>query len=88
MRIEGAAGKADIGGPVFAEALHQLVAAADDADRQSAAERLAVGDEVGLDAEIFLRAAFGEPKADEDFVEDQHDIALGADFAQPPSHSA
>ena len=44
--------------------------------------RLAVGDHVGADAEIFLRAAGGEPEADEHLVEDQHDVALGADLAQ------
>ena len=59
------------------------LAAADDADRQAAAERLAVGDEVGAHAEIFLRAARREAEADEDLVEDQHDVALGADRAQP-----
>ena len=57
-------------------------AAAHHADRQAAAERLAVGDEVGADAEIFLRAAGREAEADEHLVEDQHDVALGADLAQ------
>ena len=36
--------------------------AADDADRQPAAERLAVGHEVGAHAEVLLRAAAGERK--------------------------
>ena len=82
MRVERAAGKADVGRTVVAEPLHQVLAAADDADRKPAAERLAVGDEVGLDAEIFLRAAYGEAKADEHLVEDQDDVALAADRPQ------
>ena len=84
MRIERAAGKADVGGTIVAEPLHQLAAAADDADRQPAAERLAVGDEIGAHAEILLRAAWGETEADEHLVEDQDDVALGADGAQRP----
>ena len=56
--------------------------AAHHADGQAAAECLAVGDEVGPDAEIFLRAAERQAEADEDLVEDQHDAALGADRAE------
>ena len=82
MRIEGAAGKADVGGAVVAKAPHQILAAADHADRKPAGEALAVGHHVGADAEIFLRAAGGEAEADEDLVEDQDDAALGADLAQ------
>ena len=47
-----------------------------------AAERLAIGDESALDAEILLRAAGREAEADEHLVENQHDAALGADRAQ------
>ncbi len=50
---------------------------------KSAAERLAVGDEIGAHAEILLRAAVREAEADKHLVEDQHDVALGADRAQP-----
>ena len=82
MRIEGAAGEADVGGAVVAEAPHQFLAAADHADGEAAGEALAVGHHVGANAEIFLGAAGGEAEADEDFVEDQHDAALGADLAQ------
>ena len=57
MRVERAAGKADVGRPVVAKPLHQVLAAADHADRKSAADGLAVGHEVGPDAEVFLRAA-------------------------------
>ncbi len=82
MRVEGAAGEADVGRPVVAEAAHQILAAAHHADRQAAGEALAVGHHVGLDAEIFLGAAGGEAEADEHLVEDQDDAALGADLAQ------
>ena len=82
MRIEGAAGEADVGGTVVAEAAHQILAAADHADRKAAGEALAVGHHVGANAEIFLGAAGGEPEADEHLVEDQDDAALGADLAQ------
>ena len=74
--------KADIGRPILAEAFHQVLAPADNADRQAAAERLAVGDEVGADAEIILGAAGREAEADEDLVKDQHDAALAADRAE------
>ncbi len=79
MRVERAAGKADIAGTIVAEALHQRTLAADNADRQSAAQRLAVGHQIGANAEIILRAALGEAEADEDLVEDQNDAAFGAD---------
>ena len=82
MRIEGAAGKADVGGAVVAEATHQVLAAADHADGEATREALAVSHHVGANAEIFLGAAGGEAEADEDFIEDQHDAAFGADFAQ------
>ncbi len=82
MGVERAAGKADVGGAVIAEALHQIAAAAHRADRQAAAQRLAVGDHVRLDAEIVLRPARGEPESDEHLIENQHDVALGADLAQ------
>ena len=83
MRVERAARKADVGRPIVAEPLHQVLAAADHADRKSAADRLAIGHEVGPHAEVFLRAAKREAKADEHLVEDQNDIPLGADRAQP-----
>ena len=87
MRIEGAAGEADVGGTIVAKTPHQILAAADHADRQATREALAVGHHVGADAEIFLGAAGGEPEADEDLVEDQDDAALGADLPQLFSHS-
>ena len=82
MGVERAAGEADVGGAVVAKALHEITAAAHHADRQAAAQRLAVGDHVGLHAEILLRAARREPEPDKHLVEDQHDVALGAHLAQ------
>jgi hypothetical protein len=82
VRVEGAAREADVGRPLFAEALHQLAPAADHAHRQAAAQRLAVGDHVGAHAEVLLRAARRQPEADEHLVEDQHDAALAAHLAQ------
>src|SRR5262249_28125638 len=82
MRVERTAGEANISGTGVAVTLHQITAAAHDADRKTAAQRLAVSDEVGADAKIFLGAAFGEPKADEDLVKDQNNVALAADRAQ------
>ena len=82
MGVEGAAGKAEVGRAVLAEALHQVLATADHTDRQAAAQRLAVGHQVGLDAEELLRAAGRQAEAHEHLVEDQHDAALGADLAQ------
>ena len=51
-------------------------------DGQAAGDGLAVGHHVGAHAEVFLRAARGEPESHEHFVEDQHDAPLGADLAQ------
>ena len=82
MRVEGAAGEADVGRALVAVALHPRRAAADHAHRQPAAQRLAVGDQVGLHAEVALRAARAEAEAHEHLVEDQRDAALGADLAQ------
>ncbi len=76
MRVESAPRETDVGGPVLAEARHELVAAAQHADRQAPGDRLAVGHHVGAHAEIFLRAAGREPEADEHLVENQHDLAL------------
>ena len=82
MRIECAAGKADVGRTIAAETLHEMAVAADDADGEPAAERLSVGNKIGAHAEILLRTASGETKADEHFIEDQDDVLLGANGAQ------
>ena len=82
MRVESAAGKADVRRAVVAKALHQIAASAHHADRQPAAQRLAVGHDIGAHAEILLGSADGETKADKDLVEDQNDISLGAHPAE------
>src|SRR5262249_1396035 len=81
VRVEGAAGKADIPSAIAAQATQRASLAAHPAHRQAAAERLAVGDEVRRHAEIFLRAARSQPEPEENLVEDERDAALGADSA-------
>src|SRR6516225_8489318 len=78
VRVERATRKADIGRSILAETFHQALLSANGADRQAAAESLAIGDEVGPNVEIILRAAEREAEADEDLIEDQYDAALGA----------
>ncbi len=81
--IEGAAREADVERTIVAKPPHQVLAAANHAHGKSAAQRLPIGDHVGLDAEILLRTAGGETEADKDLVENQDDLPLGADGAQP-----
>ncbi len=57
MRIERAARKANIRRTIIAKSPHQLVLAANHANRQSAGNGLAVSHHVGAHAEVFLRAA-------------------------------
>src|SRR5262249_59189171 len=82
VRVESAASEADIDRPVVAETLHQVRAPTQDTDGQPASHCMAVGDEVGRDAEILLRTADAQTKADEHLVEDQDDAATGTDLAQ------
>ena len=82
MRIERAARETHVRGPVLPEALHEVLASAEHAHGQPAAQRLAVGDHVGAHAEVFLRAARSQAESHEHLVEDQHDAAFGADGAQ------
>src|SRR6185503_9007718 len=82
VRVERATGKADVGRPLVAEPAHQILTAAENPDGKPAAKRLAIGDEIGPDAEILLRAANGETEPYEHFVEDQNDVLLGANGAQ------
>ena len=82
MRVEGAARKANVHRTVVAIAFHELSAAAHYADRKPAAERLAIGHEIGPHAEVFLCAARRQPEAEEYLVEDQRDAALCADGPQ------
>ena len=57
-------------------------AAGDDADRQAAADDLAVGGEVGCDAELRLRAAGMHAETGHHLVEDQHDAGCLRERAQ------
>src|SRR5262249_56634635 len=83
VRIERPASKADVGWPVVAKPLHQVLAAAEDPDWKSSAKSLSVSHKVGRHAEIFLRPAAGEAKAREYLVEDQDDTPLRAHRPQP-----
>lgn len=65
-------------------AVQDIGAAGDRADREPAAERLAVGGQVGDDAEVVLRAARMGTQAGEHLVEEQHDAAAPGEFAQRP----
>ena len=82
MGIQRAAREADIRGSRFVEAAHEFPPAADHAHGESAGDRLAVSHHVGAHAEVFLRSARGEPKADEDLVEDER-MPRSAHLAQP-----
>lgn len=82
MRIEGSTGKADVRRVIHTEASHQVAPTAHHPDREPAAQGLAIGDDVGLDPEVFLGAAGRETEAEEDFVEDEDDSAEGADLPQ------
>ena len=75
-------------GPIVAKATHQIATAADDSDGQAPAQRLAVRDEVSADAEVLLRAADGQPEAEEHVVDDEDDAALACrPPAGPASHA-
>ena len=64
------------------ESAHQVFLAADNSDRHSTGDRLSIHDDIGLNAEIFLRSARGEPEAAEYLVEDQRYSAGAANLAQ------
>ena len=82
MRVEGSARKAEIGRMLLIETLHPFALAAHDTDRQPAAQRLAVGDEICLHAEILLRTAGCQPEPQKDLIENQRDTACGTNSAQ------
>ena len=82
MRIERAAREADVGRTVLAIAAHQLSATAQHTHRQSAAQALAISDQIGFHAEICLRAVGTQTEAHHHLVHDQHDAAARADLAQ------
>jgi len=63
------------------ERIHELALAGDHADRITAADHLAVGGEVGLDAEQRLGAAGMGAEAGDDLVEDAQRAGRGGDLA-------
>src|SRR5215831_10226385 len=81
MRIEGAARKTDVGRSIFAVALHERPSSADNTDRQATANRLSVSDEICGHTEVFLCSTSREAKTQKHLIENQHDVALRADFA-------
>src|SRR5215469_7801144 len=79
--IEGAA-VADLAlAPARIVGVHYLLAAAEGAHGEAAADDLAEGGQVGTDAEALLGAAFGDAEGD-DLVEDEHDAVAVGDLAQ------
>ena len=58
------------------ERVHEVRLAGEDADRQAAADHLAVGGEVGADAEHGLHAAGMHAEAGDDLVEDEGDARM------------
>ena len=63
MGIERPAGKTDIRGAIVAVALHQILSAANRANRKAPCESFPIGDNVGPNAEILLRPAKREAEA-------------------------
>ena len=72
---------------VFPDQVHQARASAERTQGQSAAERFAVGDQVGLHAVVFLGTAVGEAKAGHHFVEDEWNAGIARDFAKSVQES-
>src|ERR1700732_5408531 len=82
MGVEGPAGEADLRWSLFVKPSHQVLASADYTNGKPAAQRLAVGDEIGRHAEKFLCSTDSEAKSDEHLIENQDDVLSGADRAQ------
>ena len=82
VRVERAAGKANVGRSILAVAPHQGATTADDTDRESAAQGFTVSDHVGIDPEVFLGPARSESEPQEDLIKYQNNAALGAYLAQ------
>ena len=61
--------------------VHDVVPAAEDAQRDAAADRLAQRTQVGRDAQVFLRPAGAHAEGAEHFVEDQQHAAFSRQFA-------
>ncbi|VWC44722.1 hypothetical protein BAR24066_07266 [Burkholderia arboris] len=71
-----------VGPHAAVDGVHEAGGAGDDAQRQAAADDLAVRREIGPDAEHGLRAARMDAEAGDHFVEDQRDTGLFGDAAQ------
>ena len=82
MRVEGATGKANIRRRVVAKALHPSPLTAQHANGQSAAQGFSVGHQIGLHAEVFLRATWGQTETQENFIKNQRNTARRANLAQ------
>ena len=85
----GEEGDADFGDGLVAvlphaavERVHVLGFTGEDAHRHAAGDHLAVGCEVGADAEECLAAAGMHAEAGDDFVEDHADVGLFGDLAK------
>lgn len=66
------------------DAVEDVGSARDRADREAAAECLAVGGQVGDDAEVVLGAAWVRTQTGQHLVEEEHDAAAGSQVAQRP----
>ena len=84
VRVERAAGKANVGGSVFAVTNHEGTTSANDTDGKSAAQGFAVGDHVGIDPEVFLCPARSESEPQKHLIENQDNAPLRAHLAQGP----
>ncbi|CAB3969489.1 hypothetical protein BCO9919_03787 [Burkholderia cenocepacia] len=71
-----------VGPHAAVDRIHEAAGAGDHAQRQAAADDLAVRREIGPDAEHRLRAARMDAEAGDHFVEDQGDASLLGDAAQ------
>ena len=71
-----------IDGAARSHVFHVLALAAEGAHGQAAADDLAEGGQVGIDAEAGLGAAEGGAEAGDDFVEDEQGAVLAGDLAQ------
>ena len=82
MRVKGSARKAEIGRMLLIETLHPFALAAHNTDRQPTSQRLAVGNEIRLHAEVLLRTTRCQPESQKNLIKNQRDSACGADSAQ------
>ena len=72
---------------VLAGQVHDVRPASEEPDGVPAAQRLAVGDEVGRDAVVLLGPAVREAEPGDDLIEDEQHAVAGAGFAEPLEES-